>query len=84
MSRGIQFGDDPHSSSLPILNDLSGFFGGIGLLGRVRGMFSDFRVGVQYQRKGVLVDDMPVQNIHLIVHHGIDGFIDELKRQKVP
>ena len=83
MPRGVQFRHHPHPPSLRISNNLPDFLGSVGLLWRVRSVLGDLRVRVQYQREGILVHDMPVQNVHFVVHHSVYGFVDQAHWEEV-
>ena len=47
-------------------------------------MLSQFWMGIQNQREGILVDKMPMKPVHVIVHHGVDGLIDQLDGKEMP
>lgn len=41
-------------------------------------------MGIKNQREGVLIDKMPMKSVHFVVHHGVDGLIDQLDGKKMP
>lgn len=84
MSRGIQLGNDPDSSPKAILNNFSGLLRSVGLFRGMGSVLSDFRMRVEYEREGILIHDVPVENTELVVHHGIDCLQDQVERQEMP
>ena len=46
-------------------------------------MLGYFFVRVEDEGERVFIDDMPVQDIHFVVHHGIDCLIEDFHRQEV-
>lgn len=83
MARRVEFRHDSNSLLHCVLHYVPGIVGSVGLFRRVGGVLSDFWVRVQDQREGILIDDMPVQHIHLVVHHSIDGLFDKPERKEV-
>jgi hypothetical protein len=38
---------------------------------------------VQDQRKRIFINDMPMKDTEFVVHHGVDGFVDEGNREEM-
>jgi len=84
VARSIEFRHNSNSSPEAILHDCSGLLCGVGFLGGVAGIVGDFWMRVEDEWEGVLVDDMPVEDVEFVVHHGVDGLENHAEGQVVP
>jgi hypothetical protein len=41
-------------------------------------MLCNLRMGVKYEWEGVFIDDVPMKYIEFIVHHGVNGLVNEI------
>ena len=78
MTRSVEFRDDSDSSNHGVPDEFSCVSCGVGLLLAEGSVLGDFWVRVQDQWESILVSDVPVENTQFIVHHGIDGFIEQV------
>lgn len=78
MSRSIKFRNNTDSSSKSVLNNISCLRSRISLFGWVWGVLCNLRMGVKDKREGILIDNMPMEHIQFVVHHSINGFVDEV------
>lgn len=84
VARSVELRHDSYSSPEPILHDFSGLLSCVGFFGGVAGILCDFWMRVEDEWEGVLVDDMPVEDVEFVVHHGVDGLENHVERQVMP
>ena len=81
MGRGIDLNYHPHSPRFSVFVDL------LDLVGRVRSSQTAILTQLwnfwDLERETLLVDDMPVQDVHLVVHQGVDLVLDGCDREEV-
>lgn len=84
MTRSVKFRHNSDSSYHCVPDQLPGVGCGVSLFGTERCELSDFRMRVKDEWKGVFVSNVPMEDAELVVHHGVNGFVEQMHGQEVP
>lgn len=82
MARHVGLGDDMHAARLGVGDDLLDVPGGVAL-GGGEGALPERGDGGHEEGEGLVVDEVPVQDVELDPGHGVDDALDAAEREEV-
>lgn len=80
----VDLRDDTNSPNQSISDDLSHVLFSIHLFEAESSLLSKIRMAVENQRKRVIGSQMPMQDVHLVIHQRVNSMQDVLNRKIVP
>lgn len=73
MSRGIEFRHYSNAPQPSVVDDLLDVVQGIYHRGMIRSLGGQFRVAGTLIRKAVVVNDVPMKNVHFVIRHRVQS-----------
>lgn len=83
MSRRVYFWNHPYPSNHCVMDKFFYFLSWISFRSTKSCILSELRVRLELEGKGVFIHYMPVKSVHLIVHHGINCFLQDFHRNEM-